>query len=357
MPRKFSKKNILYTILLIVLLIAVGYVITHKDVIFGTGSTQPVPSEQTGPTEPTVRTAFDYTQADFADAGLRVYYLNVGQGDGILLRYKDGTDFLIDAGSTTRTPSKAKADELMFNYLKEKVFTTDDKTIEYLIATHSDSDHINMMPYVFDNYTVGHVYYNPDNHDTVAYRNAVTAYARASEITPIPQYGETYVITRAELTVTIYAPGYKRFSDVNSSSPIIVVEYRETRLVFTGDAHANTEAWFLSERAKTNGATKTDVLKVGHHGSSSSSSVAFLSALSPEFAVISVGAGNTYGHPTAQTMSRLSAIGCATYRTDRQGNIALFVNADGRYGFLTDNQNDVDNNKDNKLDFRINPTL
>lgn len=266
---------------------------------------------------------------NIADA-LRAYFIDVGQGDSILLRFPDGTDFLIDGGNG----SSASQAEIQ-NYLARLAATGLDD-IEYMIATHPDSDHINMLDDVLKAYEVNAIYYNGfigTSATFCRFDEAAKSETYGSEDTSAAiQYfdgdGDIYIIENGSCRVTIYAPGYERFgSNMNAMSPVIIAEYGGRKLILTGDAETITEAWFISVTGVA--AMDCDVYKAGHHGSRSSSSETFLDFITCEYAIVSCGADNTYGHPHQETIQKLEARSCRIYRTDLNGTITVYIDAEG----------------------------
>lgn len=277
---------------------------------------------------------------------MEAHFIDVGQGDCILLRFNDGVDMIIDAGSgTARNPATVTTE--MLAYLDSIQL---DK-LDYMIATHPHSDHMNMLDDVLKAYEVDHIYYNgwaTDEKPTTAYfgdfLEAVDAETGA-EIVQFDANGDVYEIEGEGYTVTIYAPGYARFEDTNYMSPMIVVEYGGRRMLLTGDAEEEVELWWMETMGGTS--YDIDILKVGHHGSQKGTSDAFLEFIDPEYCVIMVGEENgTYKHPDYLTMNDLFNAGVVTYRTNRHGNIVLFLDGNGEFGFAVEQEVPVDNNKD-----------
>lgn len=280
-------------------------------------------------------------EVTFESVGLEVHFVDVGQGDAIVLRFADGTDMLVDAGSGT-SESSAMTTEYI-NYLK----SIDIGVIDYMIVTHAHSDHMNMLDNVLAEFEVKNVYYNGyDEAPTTKFYTTFEEYVAkeaGATVTRFDGDGDTYDLSGESYSVKMYAPGYATFSsDVNYNSPIILVEYAGVKVLLTGDAEEDEEKWFIN---KVGGESlDIDILKVGHHGSTKGTSNALLSFTTPEFAVISVGETNTYNHPMPFTMNDLFNAGIITYRTNRHGNIVLKVDADGDYGFAVEKKVPVENN-------------
>lgn len=265
-------------------------------------------------------------------SSLKIYFIDVGQGDSILLRFPDGVDVLVDAGSGTSESASRTSDYL------SALSKTGLNDIEYLIATHPDSDHINMLDDVLVAYEVENIYYNGYIHSSKAFESFAKAagdeqYGGGKD-TPVTLFdgdGDVYTLLDTMYKLTVYAPGYERFGDTNAMSPIIVVEYEGKKIVLTGDAETETEEWFISTYGEDG--FDADILKVGHHGSDTSSSQAFLDYINCEYAVISA-AGNKYGHPHTETLTKLSAKNCSVYRTDISGTITVYIDGDGDMAFI-----------------------
>lgn len=243
---------------------------------------------------------------------IEVHVIDVGQGDSILVRTSGG-DMLIDAG-----PGSAEDD------LKDYLTSLEIKDIEYAVFTHPDADHIGNADMVLTDFTVSNVIMPSKESKSKTYQRMMTALdaSGATVITPEPELE----FSLGSMTVTVLAPISEKYSDTNNYSVVMRLDFGETSFMMTGDAEKDSELEMLGRyRAEL---LDCDVLKVGHHGSSTSTSVSFLEAVSPEIALISCGKGNTYGHPYAGTLKNLEDVGAQIYRTDEQGNIVLI--SDGK---------------------------
>ncbi|MDR3186516.1 MAG: MBL fold metallo-hydrolase [Christensenellaceae bacterium] len=286
--------------------------------------------------------------------GVEVHFIDVGQGDAILLRV--GTNYiLIDAGSGTSSGSATMASRLttylsgLLPDLEVPNPSGDIEKLDYMILTHADSDHINLADDVFKNYFVENVYFNDVESTTQVQNTLETAIANelGSNVTAFDPNGRKYsLINDNTYKLILYAPGLNTFDDDNSMSPIIVLEYAGRKVIFTGDATTETEDWFIEQIGKENLSNfDCDVLKIGHHGSSTSTSQKFLEFTTPEFGIISVAESNSYNHPTPFVMNRLFNSSVITYRTNRHGNIALYIDSDGNFAFDVDNYVLAENNR------------
>ncbi|MBR3864325.1 MAG: MBL fold metallo-hydrolase [Clostridia bacterium] len=291
---------------------------------------------------------------------LNVHFIDVGQGDCIFVEFPDGKNMLVDCGT------KSYDDEVTA-YL-DKLGVED---ITLVIATHTHDDHIGSMQAVFDNYNVGYclrpfvVYYNDDNANefeqsfnlassmpnaykcnTDTYYNFLNCilnegcgysyFNKDSDFSQEFKVGENTYKYEIDFLTPIASVGDISYRDSNDYSPIFILTYGEFSMMFTGDAGEVVEEEFLFGYTQI---PQIDVLKVGHHGSATSSTQAFVEKVSPEHAVIMCGEGNSYGHPTQEAITRLSGEGANIWRTDLQGNISFTIEVDGliEYGdFITD---------------------
>lgn len=280
---------------------------------------------------------------------LEIHFVNVGQGDAIIINLPDGKTILIDAG----TSSKGLAD-IRKKYLQYLNDVTNDKTIDYLVVTHPDTDHYNLLEPVFDFYDIKNFYYNENQG-----KNYIEMVEKAKKepnivMFEIDSQSFVYYIEEENYTFALYACGDSAFKGAqysNAMSVICLLSYGGRNILFTGDAEFSTEKWFISEIG--NEEFDMDVVKVGHHGSKSSSSDDFLNFINAEYAIISCDNGEKYGHPDDEAMQRLSFYGIATYRTNFHGNIVLYLDGDGDFGFLVENDKSIENNTQNHDDRKI----
>lgn len=234
------------------------------------------------------------------DNNLRVYCLDVGQGDSILITNNNKT-MLIDA-STNEMGSR------VVKYLNDLGI----KKIDYLVGTHPHEDHIGGLDNVIKNFDIGTIYMPNVVATTKTYEEVIDAISAKKLKVTSPKTGDKFTVGNAECEVMSIR---NEKDDYNNCSIVIKMDFNNVSYLFTGDAEESVE----SSRKWPH----IDVLKVGHHGSNTSSSKNFLEQIKPEVALISVGQGNTYGHPTQSTLKRLSNIGAKIYRTDENGTILL----------------------------------
>lgn len=245
---------------------------------------------------------------------LKVHFLDVGQGDSEYLELPGGKTMLIDAGNPEN------GEDIVSDIKK-----SGHDRVDYLIATHPHSDHIGGMEKVIQSLQIG-TFYMPrtsesDTPTTEVYKNLLQAVK-----------GKGLKVHTAKAGVTVYsgnngsavfvAPNGTGYGDLNQYSGVLLLTYGKNRFLFTGDAGTVSEKQITAD-------VKADVLKVGHHGSSTATGAEFLKRVSPKYAVIEVGRDNSYGLPAQSTLTKLKKIGAAIYRTDRLGTITFTSNGNG----------------------------
>lgn len=240
-----------------------------------------------------------------AASTVKVHFINVGQGDSILIQ-TGSENVLIDGGG------KGKGDEVVAYLKKQKV-----KTLNVVVSTHPDADHIGGLAYVINTMTVKKVYAPKVSHNTQAYKAFLTAVKnKGLKITTAKQGVE--IATKATDNSLKFIAPVKTYStsDLNDWSAVLLLTHNKKKFLFTGDAEEKAEHDMLAKGVLS----KVDVLKVAHHGAKEATTTVFLNKVKPTYAVISVGK-NGYGHPTSATVNRLKSIKAKIYRTDQSGNI------------------------------------
>lgn len=314
------------------------------------------------PSEPPVASAYkNVTTTVNTLKDLEVAFIDVGQGDCIIIELPDGKNMIIDSGEYSAARNAITA------YTTENSITK----FDYLLLTHQDSDHAGNMSWVIDNYDISYIF-RPNNEathttydsqlpedfnygdgyesTTVTYGKfmlsayneqcVVEVFNKNSDFTNTIKCGnETYTYTFNFLTPTLDIISY---DNPNDYSPIMMLEYRDKRIMFTGDAELENIAEYVTEYSNT---YNVDVLKVGHHGSSNATTAPFISAIDPEYAIIQCGEDNSYGHPHKTVLDILynHDNNINLYRTDNNGNILLTVDALGEIEFLLEVSDISDN--------------
>lgn len=241
---------------------------------------------------------------------LTAHYLDVGQGDAIFIELPNDETMLIDSGENYHGAS-------IIDYIKD---CGHDK-IDYLVGTHPHSDHIGSMAYIVRNFDIGSVYLPDASTNTYTYEKLLEAIKKKDLKVKTGKAGVNVLSDDEEsLYINILAPVTTDVKNLNNTSIVLKIEYGNTAFIFMGDAEK-------AELKTITGDMSADVLKVGHHGSDTSTPQTLLDSVNPTIAVISCGKDNEYGHPHAKTLKRLESFGCEIYRTDEEQTIA--VTSDG----------------------------
>lgn len=244
-----------------------------------------------------------------SDGSFWVEFIDVGQGDSALIQC-DGHYMLIDGG-----PSSASS--VVYAILKNSEIDY----IDYMIATHPDADHIGGLAGALNYATVGVCYSPETSHDTKTFESLVKYLNKQNVAITVPSAGTTFQLGRA--SVEILGP-IEKSSDTNNNSIVTKITFGNTCFLFMGDAEIEEEYSLIEAGVELS----CDVLKVGHHGSVCSTSDEFLRKATPRYVIFSVGAENSYGHPTEEVLAKLRAFDLSLYRTDMQGDI--FCESDGK---------------------------
>ncbi|MFC1862163.1 MBL fold metallo-hydrolase [Chloroflexota bacterium] len=233
---------------------------------------------------------------------LKVHFIDVGQGDSILLDL-GATEILIDGGDKSSG---------VVEYLSGFV----DGPLEVMLATHTHADHIGGLIGVLDAFEVDEIWHNGDTHTTQTYSELMSAVNSEDAKVYEARRGDTIEV--GELAFNVHHP-VSLDDTINNNSIVLSLSYGEIDFLFMGDAEQEAEASMLAEGIVPD----VEILKVGHHGSKSSSSASFLDAVKPEVAIYMAGEGNSYGHPHQQTITTLAEVGANIYGTDIHGTIII----------------------------------
>lgn len=243
---------------------------------------------------------------DYSDLGLfEAHFIDVGQGDSTLLITPNGKTVLIDGGK------ESEADQLV-QYLTDYGI----ETIDLMVSTHPDADHIGGLVSVLEQFEVRQVVDSGKSHTTQIYTDYLSLIDQKNIPFEVAQEGSFLDVDSAVNIEVLNA--LEESSDTNDSSIVLKVSYDESDFLLTGDADTEIEAEMIAEGYNLD----SEVLKVGHHGSDTSTSQAFLDAVDPLIAAVSVG-DNSYGHPAPTVMERLSNYGLDLYTTQQNGDILM----------------------------------
>lgn len=236
------------------------------------------------------------------DETLQIQFLDVGQADSILIQ-DDDKFMLIDAGNN------ADGTKLVSYFQSLGI-----KSFQYVVGTHAHEDHIGGMDDIIDNFDIG-TFYMPDVITTTAtFENVLDSLGKKNIAFQTPTIDSSFTLGNA--TITVLYVGTDE-SNLNNTSIVLKLTYGNTSILFMGDAEAEVE------KAIENKDIHADVLKIGHHGSDTSSSTSFLKKVNPNYAIISVGSGNSYGHPNNTTINNLTNRNIKIYRTDENNTIVM----------------------------------
>ena len=242
---------------------------------------------------------------------LSIHTIDVGQGDSILIQTPNSKNILIDGG-----------DDNSYNIVSSYLKKQNVKRIDYIIATHFDSDHIGGLDNIIDKFNVSNIYAPNYESDTVSYQNLISSCVNKNLNLQYLKEGD-FINIEDNINLTVLAPSYIQ-EENNLNSIVFRIDYKNKSFLFTGDAEASNEMSIINSYELND----IDFLKVGHHGSSSSTTSEFIEEVSPDVAVISCGYKNQYGHPHRSTLDTLEKNNVLTYRTDILGHVVFYSDGD-----------------------------
>jgi len=239
-----------------------------------------------------------------ASRELTVHFIDVGQADSIFIELPNAQSMLIDAGNN------ADGDDVV-RYIKKKGYDH----IDYVVGTHPHEDHIGGMDNVVESFDIGSIYMPKASSNTRTFEDLLNAISSKGLSITTAKAGVS-ILDTFNLHISILAPNSTGYDDTNDYSAVVKLVYGNASFLFMGDAEE------ISER-EIDTDVDVDVLKVGHHGSNSSTSSSFLKKVTPIYAVICVGDDNSYGHPNQATLDKLKSAGAKIYRTDLNGTVII----------------------------------
>ena len=248
-----------------------------------------------------------------ACAELQAHFLDVGQGDCTIVLC-DGETMVIDGGPRS-------ASSYVYRYIRNELALTH---IDYVISTHPHADHVYGLSSVLNAAQADLLLTPVTEWDSRAFEYMMK-YAKAQgTAVSVPEEGDTLQLGGATVTILHCWPEAAGLGRTNDSSIVVRIDYGKTSLIVTGDAEDWSEYMMIDSGVNL----QADVLKVGHHGSNTASTMEFLRAVRTEYAVISAGADNSYGHPHTEVLNRLRTVGAKILRTDLQGSIRMTSNGE-----------------------------
>jgi competence protein ComEC len=235
---------------------------------------------------------------------LTVHFLDVGQADSIFIELPNKETMLIDAGNNAD-------DKFVVNYIE----TLNYSKINYVVGTHPHEDHIGGLDTVIDTFEIQNVYMPKIEHDTKTFESVLLAIKNKDLKIKTAKAGVN-IIDSGDLKIDIIAPANNDYKELNNYSAVVKITYKNNSFLFMGDAEKISEDEITSD-------VSADVIKIGHHGSNTSTSEEFLKRVSPTYAVISVGEGNDYNHPDEEIIDLLNKSNINVFKTNISGTIII----------------------------------
>lgn len=285
---KSKKVNKLFNIIIFILVVSIGLIYGKQEIF---------------------KNSYSYKDdnkssvSNNINSNLEIYFFDVGQADSVLIKSNDDT-VLIDAGNRNDGENLA-------NYIKNDLKIND---IDIVIGTHPHEDHIGGMNYIIDSFDIGKIYLPDVTSNAKFFEKLLDSIESKDYKISVPKIDEKIKLNNLVFNVLSVDDNDK---NINDCSIVLKLNYLDTKYLFMGDASKSVEKKLLDKDIKA------DVIKIGHHGSSYSSSKKFLESVNPNIAIISVGKDNKYKHPTKSVLETLNNLNIKYYRTDIDGTIKL----------------------------------
>lgn len=242
----------------------------------------------------------------YSSKELLVHFVDVGQGDSALIQINN-KNLLIDGGPSVNSDS-------LVSYLKDQGV----KKLDYIIATHPHEDHIGGLPAVIANFSVENFYAPRKTADTEAFKDLVRVLKSKNLKINVAKSDMSFNLGDNVL-INLISPLFSEYEDINNYSVVLTLNFNSSSFIFMGDSEKLVENQLINKAYDVS----SDVIKVGHHGSNSSSSSEFIDKVSPQYAVISCGRKNDYGHPNKETLELFQIKNIRVYRTDLENTIVF----------------------------------
>ncbi|MDP4133164.1 MAG: ComEC/Rec2 family competence protein [Bacillota bacterium] len=256
---------------------------------------------------------WSYIESNPIKSDFTMYCFDVGQADSTLFVMPGNRCMLIDAGNYKDG-----------DYIAGRLTELGIKKIDYLVGTHPHADHLGGMSYIIKNFDIGKIYMPDAAQNTEAFEDVLKA-IKDKNLSVTKAKSGVEILNENDLKIQIKSPALDEYSDLNDYSAVVRIKYKDTAFIVMGDAGVANEKEMIEDK---NNDLSANVIRIGHHGSDTSTSSRFLNRVKPSVALISVGKGNEYGHPSIDVIKRLKDRRIKVYRTDKNGEIQIF--SDGK---------------------------
>jgi len=264
----------------------------------------------------------------FATPELKIHFIDVGQGDSTLIITPSNKTILIDGGGNKNAENFDVGEQTLLPYLLDRKI----KKIDYLMISHFDADHSTGTIAVLENLKVKTLIISKQIEISDEYEKIIEIVKRKNVQVFVVKAGNQINIDKQVKLQILYPEEELKFADLNNNSIVAKLIYNNFSMLFTGDIEKEAEEYIVNKYNNTN-ALKSNILKIPHHGSKTSSTEKLLQVVNPKVALIGVGKNNTFGHPNEEVLERLEGINCKIYRTDTMGEITVKVNKYGELWF------------------------